>query len=175
MRGAKAQACRGMAVVLMFAGCRGPAEPREVEDDLTQPQITALHITPVKATWSWDEVAGPDAMGLRASIHNGSTRVVTSILGDKFLDHGEQVNLFIDKGGSGTVEWRGSDGVWREVGLAPIVEGVKSVILRPTRHYTLSVLLRDTPRPGLYRIRVDYADAENGERFADYSGVFEIR
>ena len=160
-------------LVLAVGGCNGPAEPRELSD-LEQPAVNALFITLTKPTWSWDEVSGPQGSGLRASVYNGSLHPLTSILGDRFNDASEQMNLFVAKGGSGTVEWRSPEGVWLEAGLAQLVEGSRAVVLRPARSYTLSALLRDTPRLGLYRIRVDY-EYPDGTRYSDYSGVFEIR
>jgi hypothetical protein len=163
------------AVTLLIAACRAPAAPFERDDDLT-PIPNALSITLTKAIWMWDEVAAPQGSGVRATLTNMAERPLLSTLGDKFNSATEQANLFVAKGGSATLEWRGPTGEWRATALAQLVEGVKQILLRRGGNYTLTALLFGPRRTGLYRIRVDFFDAPAGVvRYTDYSAPFEIR
>lgn len=165
----------GLVVIGLVAACSTPSAAPE-GSDLTPSENTALTITLVKPIWTWEEVAGSQATGVRANIFNWSDRTLTSRLGDRFNSASEQMDLFVTKGGSGALEWRDSEGVWREAGMWQAVEGVKEVLLRPSRSYTLTAMLRDTRRTGLYRIRVDYVEATGSTvQYSDYSGPFEIR
>ncbi len=106
----------------------------------------------------------------------GTDRTLTSTLGDRFNSATEQATLFIALGSNGAVEWLDPGGAWRASGLAHLVEGVKEVRLRPSGNYTLTALLREPRRRGIYRLRVDYYEVPNGTvRHSNYSANFEIR
>ena len=146
--------------------------PIEVSDDLTPGGTTALVITPAKSVWTWEEVT---STGVRATLRNSTIRALESALGDKFNAAMEQADLFVVKGSSGSLEREEPDG-WRIVVLDPLVEGIKRVTLRPGASYSLTALLREPRRTGMYRIRVDFFDAPGGTKvFSDYSEPFEIR
>jgi hypothetical protein len=163
-------------VFAFVIGCGSPAEVREVADLTFDPPF-ALQITPTKASWTWNEVAGPDGSGVRATIRNNSMLALTTSLGDRFNSATEHADLYLGAvGGGGAVEWRDSNGNWLTAGLAHLVEGVKPVTLRPGGNYTLTALLREPRRSGLFRIRVDFFESPDGrERHSDYSPAFEIR
>jgi hypothetical protein len=164
------------AALGLVIACSSPAELRE-PSDLTPETPFALLITPTKATWTWDEVSGPQGSGVRATIRNNSMLALTTSLGDRFNSATEHANLYLGAvGGGGAVEWRDATGSWQTAGLAHLVEGVKSVTLRPGGNYTLTALLREPRRSGLFRIRVDFFTSPNGtERHSDFSPLFEIR
>ena len=163
-------ACRA-AMVLSMVACDAPSEPRVLDGDLTRE--SGLFITLTKHSWTWDEASGS---GVRATLSNLTGRTLISALGDRFNFATEQANLFVSKGSSGSVEWRDASGVWQVAGLAQSIEGVKDITLRQGGTYSLTALLRDTPRAGTYRIRIDYFDAPDGTvRHSDYSPIFEIR
>ncbi|HEV8363784.1 MAG TPA: hypothetical protein VGQ52_09705 [Gemmatimonadaceae bacterium] len=146
--------------------------PIEVRDDLTPGGTTALVITPAKSVWTWDEVT---STGVRATLRNSTIRTLESALGDKFNAAMEQADLFVVKGSSGALEREEPDG-WRIVVLNTLVEGIKRVTLRPGASYSLTALLREPRRTGMYRIRVDFYEAPGGTKvFSDYSEPFEIR
>jgi len=146
--------------------------PIEVRDDLTPGGTTALVITPAKSVWTWEEVT---STGVRATLRNSTIRTLESALGDKFNAAMEQADLFVVKGSSGALEREEPDG-WRIVVLNTLVEGIKRVTLRPGASYSLTALLREPRRTGMYRIRVDFFDAPGGTKvFSDYSEPFEIR
>ncbi len=175
MRAAWDRVCTVGAITLLIASCRGPHEPfnpGEVSPDTPN----ALFITLTKAIWTWDEVAAPQGSGVRATMTNASERALTSTLGDKFNSATEQADLFVVKGGSAALEWRDASGVWRVATLAPLVEGVKPVLLRRGGVYRLTTVLFGPRQTGIYRIRVDFFEAPAGVvRYSDYSGHFEIR
>ena len=146
--------------------------PVEIKDDLTPGGTTALVITPAKSVWTWEEAT---ATGVRATLRNSTIRTLESALGDKFNAAMEQADLFVVKGSSGALEREEPDG-WRIVVLNTLVEGIKRVTLRPGASYSLTALLREPRRSGMYRIRVDFFDAPGGTKvFSDYSEPFEIR
>jgi hypothetical protein len=160
---------------MTLIACSSPVDVAD-SDDLTPVAPRVLHITPTKGVWTWDEVAGPEGSGLRASLTNATEQSYLSTLGDKFNAATEQAFLFVAKGGSAALEWRDVGGEWKPVALAQLVEGVKPVLLRRGGHYTLSALLFGPRRTGLYRIRVDYFEpADESMRYSDYSPPFEIR
>lgn len=175
MRAAWGRACRASAIALLIAACRGPSEPFQ-PGDLTPDAPHALFITLTKASWTWDEVALPHGSGVRATLTNASERNLESTLGDKFNSAAEQTDLFVVKGGSAALERRDATGEWRIATLAPLVEGVKPVVLRRGGVYRLTTLLFGPRQTGIYRIRVDFVDVlAGGVRFSDYSSHFEIR
>lgn len=159
-------------LLLLFAACISPGDPRD-PSDLTPAPPNALSITLTKAIWTWDEVVGS---GVRATLTNASDRTLASTLGDKFNAATEQADLYVALGGSGALEWRDPNGVWRAAGLAHLVEGTKPITLRPAGTYRLTALLREPRNVGTYRIRIDYFDAPFGAvRYTDYSAHFQIR
>jgi hypothetical protein len=112
---------------------------------------------------------------VRGTLRNSTIRTLESALGDKFNAAMEQADLFVVKGSSGSLEREEPDG-WRIVVLNTLVEGIKRVTLRPGASYSLTALLREPRRTGMYRIRVDFFDAPGGTKvFSDYSEPFEIR
>jgi hypothetical protein len=146
--------------------------PVENSDDLTPGGTTALVITAAKSVWTWEEVT---STGVRATLRNSTIRTLESALGDKFNAAMEQADLFVVKGSNGSLEREEPDG-WRIVVLNTLVEGIKRVTLRPGASYSLTALLREPRRTGMYRIRVDFFDAPGGTKaFSDYSEPFEIR
>jgi len=168
---------RGLAYIALIGliGCRTPVD-LQAADDLTPVAPRALHIIPVKGSWTWDEVAGPTGTGIKANLTNSTERSFISTLGDKFNAATEQAQLFVAKGGSAALEWRDPAGEWLPSALVQLVEGVRPVLLRSNGYYTLTALLFGPRRTGLYRIRVDYFDAADaGTRLSDYSPPFEIR
>jgi hypothetical protein len=173
---AKSGRARALIVLLfLLATCRASRDPLE-PSDLTGDVPNALYITLTKAIWTWDEVAFPQGSGVRATLTNASERTLESTLGDKFNSAAEQVDLYVVKGGSSALEWRDASGVWRVAALAPLVEGVKPVVLRRGGVYRLTTLLFGPRQPGIYRIRVDFFDVPaGGVRYSDYSSHFEIR
>ncbi|MGQ0640745.1 MAG: hypothetical protein ACT4P6_08260 [Gemmatimonadaceae bacterium] len=163
-------------VLASVIGCSSPAQVGDADDDLTPGVARALHITPVKGSWTWDEVAGPQGSGVRATLTNATARSFISTLADKFNSATEQANLYVAKGGTSALEWRDPSGDWVPSALVQLVEGVKPVLLRRGGHYTLTALVFGPRRTGLYRVRVDYvASANEGESHTDYSPPFEIR
>lgn len=138
-------------------------------------QANALEIVPARQVWTWDEV-GPSGSGLRATVRNVSDRTLHSALGDAFNSAPEHAELYLAQNGGGAVERRDATGTWREAGLAVLVEGARSVMLRAGSNYSLSALLVGERRAGTYRIRLDYSDSVGGgARASDYSASFEIR
>ncbi|HJU73186.1 MAG TPA: hypothetical protein VJ717_05530 [Gemmatimonadaceae bacterium] len=166
------QTARISVLALVVMACTSPVESRDL-GSLTPRDNHALFITLTKPSWTWEEVSSG---GIQATVTNGSDRPLASTLGDRFNSATEQPNLYVALGGSSAVEWLDSGGIWREMGLAHLVEGVKQITLRPAGNYALTALLREPRRSGTFRIRVDFADfPSGGNRLSDYSGVFEIR
>lgn len=135
-----------------------------------------LVITPSKTSYDWKETT-TEGTGIVATVKNTSTTTFYAKLGDAFNSSLDQPDLFVAEGSTGFIERTGDGSNWSEVERLLLVEGVRSISLRPNQTYTLRAFSSGTKVTGTYRLRIDYHDSLDGggSTYRDYSPAFTVR
>lgn len=119
-----------------------------------------LQIQTEKVEYSWSGEL-ETLLRIRATLTNKSNNTYYAKLGDFFNSSIEQDYLTVAEGSDGYFEKRTSTNDWESMPRGILIEGVRSVVLRPSQEYYLDV--------GLYMFRLYVSDGN------DATGEFRIR
>jgi hypothetical protein len=136
-----------------------------------------LTIQTEKTSYEWEDLSFGGA-GIVATVTNTGTSPVYARLGDAFNSAEEQDTLFAVTNSDGRVERQMGDS-WLVMPGGLLVEGFKTVVLKPGTSYTLRAHLEGTRVTGTARIRVTWfasaAEVGQGTAHDDTSNTFVIR
>jgi hypothetical protein len=107
------------------------------------------------ASMRWEDAGLGTGEGIRATVVNNGSESYYATLGDAFLGAEEQSLLFTAEGGDSYFE-RLEGNEWVPAARAVMIEGLRTVVLRPNGSYTLLAYAMGDKATGTYRIRVVY-------------------
>src|SRR5262245_48859458 len=111
---------------------------------------------------------------IHATVVNHSDQLFHAILGDGFNGAPEQQYLFVAEASDGFLDqWIPTSG-WKSLARGTLIEGVRSIELRPHSTYVLIAHAMGDETPGQFQLKVRYAD-EALAVHQDYSNVFVVR
>ena len=151
------------------------------EKNPVESEFEKLSIKTEKNIYIWQLSESRKRLHIKGTLENISKNIYYSKLGDYFNAASEQDPLMIAGDSGGHLEkYNEVNSSWYELNiLGTLIEGSKFVCIKPSKTYSIDVLLfinKDEEEKGTYRFRIDYY----GQKpfilpYKAYSNTFEIK
>ncbi len=145
--------------------------------ELARLGASELSIVPEKSSYTWSEVSSGGS-GITAVVTNNGTQTAYARMGDAFNSADEQEVIYAALGSDGKVELEAGSS-WTTLPTGILIEGVKTITLKPGKSYRLHASLQGPQVTGTARIRIvwftDADDVGSTNSNESYSETFEIR
>ena len=137
-----------------------------------------LSIRTSKPEYTWRSNDLGATQQIHAFITNQTERTYYATLGDGFNAALEQGRLFVAAETGGYLEQLNAAGTWSALPRNLLIEGTRTIILRPQKTYQLLAPLRGN-EAGTFRLKTEYFEEMNPAPgkppLADYSNYFNIK